>query len=129
MREKGASVATYLTLSAKKYPHMPALVCGAKVPSFSPLSFSQLDQLVDQASKELLLSKIKSGDKALLFVNPGPGLIIWAFALFRIGAIPVVIDPGMGIRSFLSCIQRTQPEAMVGISKAFLDKPPFASLI
>ena len=65
------------------------------------------------------LSKIKSGDKALLFVNPGPGLIIWAFALFRIGAIPVVIDPGMGIRSFLSCIQRTQPEAMVGISKAF----------
>jgi acyl-CoA synthetase (AMP-forming)/AMP-acid ligase II len=119
MREKGASVATHLTLSAEKYPHIPALVCGAKVPSFSPLSFSQLDQLVDQASKELLLSKIKSGDKALLFVNPGPGLIIWAFALFRIGAIPVVIDPGMGIRSFLSCIQRTQPEAMVGISKAF----------
>jgi len=119
MREQGASVATHLTLSAEKYPHIPALVSGAKVPSFSPLSFSQLDQLVDQASKELLLSKIKRGDKALLFVNPGPGLIIWAFALFRIGAIPVVIDPGMGIRSFLSCIQRTQPEAMVGISKAF----------
>jgi len=119
MREQGASVATYLTLSAEKYPHMPALVCGAKVPTFSPLSFSQLDQMVDQASKELLLSKIKEGDKTLLFVNPGPGLIIWAFALFRIGAIPVVIDPGMGMRSFLSCIRRTLPDAMVGISKAF----------
>ena len=64
-------------------------------------------------------SGISAGDKTLLFVNPGPGLIIWAFALFRLGAIPIVIDPGMGARSFLSCIQRTKPNAMVGISRAF----------
>jgi len=119
MIEQGSSVATYLTLSAEKYPETPALVCGANVPTFRPLSFSQLDQTVDQAVVELFDAGIQKGDKALLFVNPGPGLIIWAFALFRIGAVPVVIDPGMGMKSFLKCIHRTQPDAMVGISRAF----------
>jgi len=119
MMEQRASIATYLTLSAQKYPQTPAIVCGARVPTFPALSFSQLDQTVNQACEELFHAGIKKGDKTLLFVNPGPGLIIWAFALFRVGAIPVVIDPGMGVKSFLNSIKRTEPHAMVGISKAF----------
>ena len=113
------SVASHLSDSALKYPKVPALVSGAKKAAFAPLSFAELDQTVDCAVGELMQSGIKPGEKTLLFVNPGPGLIIWAFALFRLGAIPVVIDPGMGIQSFLGCIKRTRPSAMVGISRAF----------
>ena len=119
MNQSGASVAAYLSDSAKKYPDLPALVSGAKIPAFPSLTFAELDQAVNQAARKLIHAGIGKGHKSLLFVNPGPGLIIWAFALFRIGAIPVVIDPGMGIKSFLSCIKRTRPEAMVGISRAF----------
>ena len=119
MSETAGSVANYLSRSARKYPEVPALVSGARSPSFPALSFAELDQSVNWAALELIKSGINRGEKALLFVNPGPNLIIWAFALFRVGAIPVVIDPGMGIKSFLSCIKRTRPEAMVGISRAF----------
>jgi acyl-CoA synthetase (AMP-forming)/AMP-acid ligase II len=119
MKDVVQNVATYLSSTAKERPDQPALVSGAVRPKFLPLSFSQLDRAVDGAVSELIKSGISAGDKTLLFVNPGPGLIIWAFALFRLGAIPVVIDPGMGVRSFLSCIQRTKPNAMVGISRAF----------
>lgn len=119
MKDVVQNVATYLSSTAKERPDQPALVSGAVRPKFLPLSFSQLDHAVDGAVNELIKSGISAGDKTLLFVNPGPGLIIWAFALFRLGAIPVVIDPGMGVRSFLSCIQRTKPNAMVGISRAF----------
>jgi len=119
MREAKGSVAAYLSQSAEKFPHKPALISGAESPQFSPLSFAKLDQKVNQAAHELKGVGICAGDKSLLFVNPGPALIIWAFALFRLGAIPVVIDPGMGIKSFLSCIKRTKPTAMVGICRAF----------
>ena len=119
MKDVVQNVATYLSSTAKERPDQPALVSGAGRPKFLPLSFSQLDHAVDGAVSELIKSGISAGDKTLLFVNPGPGLIIWAFALFRLGAIPIVIDPGMGARSFLSCIQRTKPNAMVGISRAF----------
>ena len=76
------SVASHLSDSALKYPKVPALVSGAKKAAFAPLSFAELDQTVDSAVGELIQSGIKPGEKTLLFVNPGPGLIIWAFALF-----------------------------------------------
>ena len=119
MNEEGASVATYLSNSADLHPDLPALVSGADSPAFPTLSFCELDQSVDRAANELLAAGISQGKKTLLFVKPGPSLIIWGFALFRVGAIPVIIDPGMGLSSFLSCIKRTKPEAMVGISRAF----------
>jgi len=118
MSEPGGSIAAYLARSAQKYPDQPALVSGAKIPAFAALSFAKLDQTVNLAVGELDRAGISPGEKTLLFVHPGPGLIIWAFALFRLGAVPVVIDPGMGIKSFLSCIKRTQPESMVGVSRA-----------
>ena len=51
-------------------------------------------------------------------VRPGLPLVASVFALFKLGAVPVVIDPGMGLRSFLACVERTQPRALVGIPLA-----------
>ncbi len=51
-----------------------------------------------------------------MLVRPGLELILLAFALFRIGAVPVIIDPGMGIRGFLGCVKQSQPEALIGVS-------------
>ena len=47
-------------------------------------------------------------------VRPGAELIILAFALFQIGAIPIVIDPGMGLKNFRACVLRSKPRALVG---------------
>jgi acyl-CoA synthetase (AMP-forming)/AMP-acid ligase II len=51
-------------------------------------------------------------------VKQGLPLIAVAFALFKVGAVPVVIDPGMGLRNFLRCVRRSQPRALVGIPLA-----------
>jgi acyl-CoA synthetase (AMP-forming)/AMP-acid ligase II len=61
---------------------------------------------------------IVKGMKVLLMLRPGPDFIAAVFAIFKIGAIPVLIDPGMGLRNLLNCIRKTSPEAMIGISKA-----------
>ena len=79
MKDVVQNVATYLSSTAEQRPDQPALVSGAGRPKFSPLSFSQLDHAVDGAVSELVNSGISAGDKTLLFVNPGPGLIIWAY--------------------------------------------------
>lgn len=51
-------------------------------------------------------------------VKPGLPLIEICFAFFKLGAVPVVIDPGMGLTGFLRCVKRTEPEALVGIPLA-----------
>ena len=48
-------------------------------------------------------------------VRQGLPLIAAAFALFRLGAVPVVIDPGMGLRNFLACVARSRPRVLLGI--------------
>lgn len=110
------NVAERLSRSARDRPNQPALLAAkGDAPG---LTFGELDQSVNRACSELLRSGISQNQKTLLFVKPGPDLIVWAFALFRVGAIPVIIDPGMGLSSFLSCIRRTRPESMVAIRRA-----------
>jgi acyl-coenzyme A synthetase/AMP-(fatty) acid ligase len=42
------------------------------------------------------------------------------FALLRIGAVPVMIDPGMGIKAMSSVLSDLEPDAFIGIPKAHL---------
>jgi len=61
---------------------------------------------------------LRRGDRALVMVRPGLPLIASVFALFKVGAVPVVIDPGMGLGSFLSCVGRSRPRALVAVPTA-----------
>jgi len=79
------------------------------------LSFAELDTEVDAWCARFEARGIVRGDRTLIMVRPGLPLIASVFALFRIGAVPVVMDPGMRLRSFLACVARTRPRALVGI--------------
>ncbi len=72
------------------------------------------------------------GDRVLLMVRPSMEFICLTFALFRLGAVVILIDPGMGYRNLLSCIGRVCPRFLVGIGRALLFSrlfpAPFATL-
>ncbi len=83
-----------------------------------PVSFGQLGNMSNALACEFRNAGIAKGTKVLLMLRPGPEFIATVFAVFKLGAIPVLIDPGMGIQNLLNCIQKTEPEAMIGVSKA-----------
>jgi acyl-CoA synthetase (AMP-forming)/AMP-acid ligase II len=84
------------------------------------LTFAELDAEVSAWCARLTTAGIARGDRTLLMVRQGLPLIASAFALFRLGAVPVVIDPGMGRKNFLACVARSRPTALVGIPLAQL---------
>jgi len=96
------------------------------------LTFAELEAEVGAWANRLTLAGVARGDRTLVMVRQGLPLIASAFALFRIGAVPVLIDPGMGLKAFLSCVRRSQPRALVGIPFAQivsqLFRPSFRSL-
>lgn len=96
------------------------------------LTFSELDAEVAAWSAKLAATGIRRGDRTLVMVRQGLPLIASAFAIFRIGAVPVIIDPGMGLKSFLACVHRSRPRALVGIPLAQvvsrLFRPSFRSV-
>jgi acyl-CoA synthetase (AMP-forming)/AMP-acid ligase II len=82
------------------------------------LTFSELLGETAAWCERLRSRGVRRGDRVLVMVRPGLPLIASAFALFKVGAVPVIIDPGMGLRSFLGCVARSRPRALVGIPLA-----------
>ena len=116
-----ANVARYLTLAAAADPDSPAV----KLPrrrdgelSFEAVSFRRLETCASAAALCCREHGIKRGTRVLLMVKPGFDLIVTVFALFKLGAVPVVIDPGMGWGHFRACVRQSRPEALVGIPAA-----------
>ena len=127
-----ANIARHLALMASARPAAPAL----KVPrgrtsagaiDYLTLSFAELDTEVAAWCARLTTAGITRGDRTLVMVRQGLPLIAAVFALFRIGAVPVVIDPGMGRKNFLACVARSRPRALLGIPLAQITSHLFRS--
>ncbi|HYC71004.1 MAG TPA: fatty acid CoA ligase family protein [Opitutaceae bacterium] len=119
-----ANIARHLPLMAASAPDRPAVKVprgrtGAGI-DYLTLSFAELDAEVDAWMGRFAAASLSSGDRALVMVRQGLPLIASVFALFKYGAVPVIIDPGMGLKSFLACVARTRPKALVGIPLAQL---------
>ena len=61
---------------------------------------------------------IVPGLRVALMVKPGRAFFVLMFALFRAGAVPVLIDPGIDRRMLKQCLDEAAPEAFVGIPLA-----------
>lgn len=110
---------------AARAPFRPAIVFPAGRDrhgraKFTQLTFQQLNALCDSYAHGLAQYGIKQGDRTLMMVRPGVELIAVTFALLKIGAVPVLIDPGMGRKAFLQCVAETAPVALFGIPLAHI---------
>jgi acyl-CoA synthetase (AMP-forming)/AMP-acid ligase II len=56
--------------------------------------------------------------RVALMVPPSRELIRLVYALLQLGAVMVLVDPGMGIRNLGKCLAEAAPEAFIGIRKA-----------
>ncbi|MFX0094640.1 MAG: fatty acid CoA ligase family protein, partial [Candidatus Hodarchaeota archaeon] len=84
------------------------------------LSFQQLNELVDQYAHGLTNYGFRRGDRVLTLIPPGIDLIAVALALLKMGSIPTVIDPGMGLKAFAQCVSEAEPTGFIAISRAHI---------
>ncbi|MCU0462828.1 MAG: fatty acid CoA ligase family protein [Bacteroidales bacterium] len=109
-----SNISDYLRHFSDLFPEKPALLYPERV------TYGELEKKVNVYSFELENRGIKAGTLTLVMVPAGTDFFSLTFALFRIGAIPVMIDPGMGIKPMLSVLSDMEPEAFIGTPKAHL---------
>lgn len=117
------NVAHFLAQQAEAQPSAPAVRAPTgTAPDGSILyderTFSELEAEASAAAHFFSVQGVGRGTRVLLMVKPGLDLIRIVFALFKIGAVPIVIDPGMGLKKFLRCVRHSKPQALIGISAA-----------
>ncbi|MEE4265637.1 MAG: fatty acid CoA ligase family protein [Desulfobacteraceae bacterium] len=124
------NIATYLNQAAQTQPYKRAVICPAgrdkygRV-AYAHLTFLQLDQESDYLAHGLESAGITRGVRTVLMVKPSIEFFALIFAIFKTGAVPVVVDPGMGIRRMLACFKSTRPQAFIGIPLAHVVRSIF----
>ncbi len=120
-----ANIAFGLKKTKDKHPYKRAVVYPdrrdkKKRVLYSQITFTQLDKLSDQLAFGLEKAGIIRGTRTILMVTPGHEFFILIFAMLKVGAVPVVVDPGMGIGRMLQCLEQGRARAFIGIEKAHL---------
>ncbi|HET7409660.1 MAG TPA: AMP-binding protein, partial [Paracoccaceae bacterium] len=82
------------------------------------ISYAQLDARSDAIAAGLAAHGIVRGTRAVVMVRPGPDFFALMFALFKAGAVPVLVDPGIDKRALRQCLAEAQPQAFIGIPLA-----------
>lgn len=82
-------------------------------------SFARLWGEVDRQACRLRKIGFEPGLTCLVLLRNSAEFVASVFALFKIGVVPILIDPGMGLGRFLKVIDEVKPEALLGIPRAF----------
>jgi acyl-CoA synthetase (AMP-forming)/AMP-acid ligase II len=119
------NVAHFLTTQADQAPEASAVKLDWVRSGWRPArsihkSFLELDLAASAVADRLEARGVSRGMRVLMLVKPGFDLICVVFALFKLGAIPIVVDPGMGLKKFLRCVRGAGPQALVGIPMALI---------
>ena len=85
---------------------------------YRAISFAQLDRDSNEIAAGLQGLGLQKGSRVALMVPPGEAFFGVTFALFKVGLVPILIDPGIGLKALKTCLAEAQPEAFIGIPKA-----------
>lgn len=114
------NIAMTLRETACRRPHQRAVVFPAgrdeagRV-TYSHFTFQQLDRESDRLARGLQAMGVVPGTRLVLMVRPSLEFIALTFALFKVGAVVVLIDPGMGGRRVFQCLDQVEPQGFVAI--------------
>ncbi|MEZ6188138.1 MAG: fatty acid CoA ligase family protein [Planctomycetota bacterium] len=123
--EDTLNIAHHLPRRARERPWQHALVEPRGVDKdgrrlYTHVTFAQLDRAVDRIAHGLRELGVGRGERSLVLIPPGIELIETIYALFKLGAVPVFVDPGMGRKGFLRAIQAAEPRSVIAIGRAHL---------
>lgn len=82
------------------------------------LTFGELESKSTCCAWGLQAMGIGRETRTVLMVRPGTDFLILTFALIKVGAVLVLVDPGMGWKNLGKCLKESAPEAFVGVPVA-----------
>ncbi len=111
------NIAELLRQRAQELPHKRAVVMAVRRGTsyeYPHYTFAQAEDRANRIAARLHRGGVRQGMRVLLFVRPRLDFAVLTFALFKLGAIPVLIDPGMGRKNLLGAVADVKPDGLVG---------------
>jgi acyl-CoA synthetase (AMP-forming)/AMP-acid ligase II len=119
------NIAHHLRAMAEEKPYQRAVVCpqgrdrSGRV-RYAHLTYQQLERSSDSIAAGLRRIGVGRGTRVALLVPPSLDFFSLAFALAKVGATLVLVDPGIGARRVGRCLAEAEPEVFAGVPVAHL---------
>ena len=121
-KDKFNNVASALSRQAEQQPNATAIHYPAGTPfrrvKYKSCSYLELNELSDCYARGLREYGIEAGTRTALMVTPGLDFLAMFFAMFKAGVVPVLIDPGIGMKPLKQCLAEAMHKAFIGVTKA-----------
>ncbi|MCJ8331863.1 MAG: AMP-binding protein [Lentisphaeria bacterium] len=119
------NLSLYISKIAKEDPRKIAIRYPIKmsdegVIEYAYLNFIGLEDHINSYANGLKSIGVEPGMRVAFMIKPNLEFLPLIYALFKLGAVPVLIDPGMGKQNLLDCVKNTEPHVFIGIPKANL---------
>ena len=82
------------------------------------LTYRQLEDRSNAIAAGLGRVGLQAGTRTVVMVRPSPEFFLLMFALFKMGAVPVLVDPGIARSALKRCLQEADAGAFIGIPLA-----------
>jgi len=113
------NIAAALPRLARERPDQVAMRCPGRGGRYDvTLTYARLDARSDAIAAGLALRGILRGTRTVVMLRPTPEFFLVMFALFKAGAIPVLVDPGIDKRALKTCLDEAQAQAFIGVPLA-----------
>lgn len=116
------NIASLLTEAAEKWPARLAVIASHRpdVLGQSRLTFRELDVNSSRLATYFIREGVLPGTRIIVMVRPGLDFVVIAFALFKAGLVPVMVDPGMGVSRMLRCLAEGRAGGIIGLPLAHI---------
>ncbi|WP_327104320.1 fatty acid CoA ligase family protein [Nonomuraea glycinis] len=84
------------------------------------VSYAETARAVRETTAALAHAGVRHGTRTVVLVFPGVELGVLALSLLRLGAVPVMVDPGLPYAAVRRCLDRAAPEVFIGVPRAQL---------
>jgi acyl-CoA synthetase (AMP-forming)/AMP-acid ligase II len=86
--------------------------------TYTTISLQDLDRRSSSIAAGLQTMGVGPGKRIALLVRFGEDFITLVFALLKAGATMVLVDPGMGKKNLIRCLEATEPDGFIAIPMA-----------
>lgn len=123
MVENRFNVAAQIRERAAEHPDKKAFIWAGERSrggdaTYKHITYREFEAQTDAYAYALTEAGVGKGVKTIVLVKPDIRLFLTLTALMKTGAIPIMIDSGMGVDNMMKCLASTGAEAFVGIPLA-----------
>ena len=109
------NIASQLSAVATEHPSRPCVISRSAV-----LSYRDLEEQSNQCASGLRHYGVENGTRVVMLVRPGIEFVTISFALAKLGAIAVFVDPRMGLQNVSHCLAEVRPDGFIGSLQAHI---------